>query len=175
VTADELRQYVRDIPDFPKPGIVFKDITPLLADARALRAAVDIISAPYAGRVDAVVGIESRGFVFGAPVAYCLGAGLIIARKAGKLPFRTISETYELEYGNGALEIHIDGVASGRRVLIVDDLLATGGTAAAAVRLVERLGVRVIGCAFLVELGFLKGRERLAPVECFSAIRYDSD
>ncbi len=173
MTTDQLRQYVRDIPNFPKPGIVFKDITPLLADARALRAAVDAISAPYVGRVDAVLGIESRGFVFGAPVAYCLDAGLIIARKAGKLPFRTISETYELEYGTSALEIHTDGITQGKRVLIVDDLLATGGTAAAAARLVERLGAGVLGCAFLVELGFLKGRDRLAPIECFSAIRYD--
>jgi adenine phosphoribosyltransferase len=173
VTNDELRRYVRDIPDFPRPGIVFKDITPLLADARALRAAITAICEPYEGQVDAVVGIESRGFVFGAPVAYRLGAGLVIARKPGKLPFRTITESYDLEYGTAALEIHTDGIAPGKRILVVDDLLATGGTAKAAVRLTERLGGKVLGCAFLIELGFLKGRSRLAPIECFAVIRYD--
>ncbi len=173
MTTEELRTYIRDIPDFPKPGIIFKDITPLLAHAGALRAAVDAICAPYQGKVDAVLGIESRGFVFGALVAYHLGTGLVIARKPGKLPFHTIAESYELEYGTGTLEIHADGIARGKRVLIVDDLLATGGTAAAAAKLAARLDAHVVGCAFLIELAFLNGRARLAPVECFSVIRYD--
>jgi len=172
VTADELRKYIRDIPDFPRPGIVFKDITPLLANARALASAVDGIAEPFLGQVNAVLGIESRGFVFGAPVAYRLGTGLVIARKSGKLPFRTIRESYELEYDTATLEIHEDGLSKGTKVLVVDDLLATGGTAKAAVRLVERLGAEVVSCAFLIELSFLRGRERLAPTPCFSLISY---
>jgi len=169
----DLKKLVRDIADFPTPGIVFRDITPLIGDARGFAAVVDELAAPYLGRADVVLGIESRGFIVGAPVAYRLGLGFTIARKPGKLPFRTVDEAYELEYGSAALEIHQDGIASGARVLIVDDLLATGGTASAAVRLVRRLGGNVIGCAFIVELMALKGRGRLAPIDCFSLIQYE--
>jgi len=169
----DLKKLVRDIADFPTPGIVFRDITPLIGDARGFAAVVDELAAPYLGRADVVLGIESRGFIVGAPVAYRLGLGFTIARKPGKLPFRTVDEAYELEYGSAALEIHQDGIASGARVLIVDDLLATGGTALAAVRLVQRLGGNVIGCAFIVELMPLKGRDRLAPIDCFSLIQYE--
>lgn len=175
MTPSELKKMVRDIPDFPKPGIVFRDITPLIADGRALAAIVDQLAAPFLGKVDIVLGIESRGFIFGAPVAYRLGVGLTIARKPGKLPFRTVLESYDLEYGEASLEIHQDGLGRKQpaRVLIVDDLLATGGTAEAAVRLVNKLSGQIVGCAFVIELAQLKGRERLSPVNCFSLIRYD--
>jgi len=173
VDTTELRQFIRDVPDFPQPGILFRDITPLLADARALAATVDGIAAPYLGRVDLVLGIESRGFIIGAPVAYRLGVGFAIARKPGKLPFRTFEESYELEYGSASLQIHEDALARGKRVLVADDLLATGGTAHAAVKLAQRLGGTVVGCSFVIELNFLKGRERLAPLECTSLIRYE--
>src|SRR5579884_2521842 len=129
MTPDEMKQMIRDIPDFPQPGILFRDITPLISDPRGLAAVVDQIAEPWLGKVDQVLGIESRGFIIGAPVAYRLGVGLTIARKPGKLPFRTVDETYELEYGNAALEIHQDGFQDARRILVVDDLLATGGTA----------------------------------------------
>jgi adenine phosphoribosyltransferase len=152
---------------------MFRDITPLIANPRGLAAIVDQLAEPFLGKVDMVLGIESRGFIIGAPVAYRLGVGLAIARKPGKLPFRTVDETYELEYGNAALEIHQDGFQDARRILVVDDLLATGGTAHAAGRLVERLGGAVIGYAFVIELKGLGGRERLAPVGCLSLIQYD--
>lgn len=171
--STELKALIRDIPDFPKPGIIFKDITPLLADARGLAAVVDRLAAPFLGKVDTVLAIESRGFIIGAPVAYRLGVGLTIARKPGKLPFRTVDESYELEYGNAALEIHQDGLANHARVLIVDDLLATGGTALAAIKLVRRLGAEVVGCAFVIELKSLGGRQRLEPVSSFSLLQYD--
>lgn len=173
MTEVELKNFIRDIPDFPKPGIVFRDITPLLADARAFAAAIDRMAAQFLGAVDLVLGIESRGFIIGAPVAYRLGVGLTIARKPGKLPFRTVDESYELEYGSSALEIHQDGIGAGARILVVDDLLATGGTAQAALRLVRKLGGNVVGLAFIVELRSLQGRERLAPLNCFSLIQFD--
>ncbi len=170
---EELKQLIRDVPDFPKPGILFRDITPLIADARGLAAVVDQIAEPWLGRVDLVLGIESRGFIVGAPVAYRLGVGLTIARKPGKLPFRTIDETYELEYGSASLQMHEDGLAGHQRVLIVDDLLATGGTALAAVKLVRRLGSEIVGCAFVIELKALGGRARLEPLTCSALVEYD--
>ena len=168
----DFKAHIRDIPDFPKPGIIFRDITPLLADADAFRAVVDAIAEPYRGRVDMVLGIESRGFIIGAPVAYVLGSGLAVVRKPGKLPSRTFSAAYALEYGNDALEIHRDAFGHPCRVLIVDDLLATGGTASAAAQLVERLGGEVVACAFVIELTALKGRDRLAGYPAMSLIEY---
>jgi adenine phosphoribosyltransferase len=171
--AAELKKLIRDIPDFPKPGIMFRDITPLIGNARGLAAVVDQLAEPFLGQVDAVLGIESRGFIVGAPVAYRLGVGLAIARKPGKLPYNFIEESYELEYGSAELQMHEDGVVRNSRVLIIDDLLATGGTAHAAVRLVKKIGGEVVGCAFVVELLGLKGSERLAPVKSTSLIQYD--
>jgi len=168
----DLRRHIRDVPDFPKPGIVFRDITPLLADATAFRAAIDALIEPYRGRADTVLGIESRGFIVGAAAAYALGTGLAVVRKPGKLPYRTHKASYDLEYGTDALEIHHDAIGDGHRVLLVDDLLATGGTASAAIALVERCGGRVVACAFLIELGFLGGRARLAPHEVHALIAY---
>ena len=173
MNIEELKNYIRDVPDFPKPGIIFKDITPLLADGRALATAVDRIAEPFLGAVDLVLGIESRGFIVGAPVAYRLGVGLAIARKPGKLPYLRVTQQYQLEYGTDSLEIHQDAISADSRVLIVDDLLATGGTAQAAIGLVGLLGGKVAGCAFVIELGFLKGRERLAAAKCLSLIRYE--
>jgi adenine phosphoribosyltransferase len=170
----DLRSFVRDIPDFPKPGIVFKDITPLLADAEAFRSTVGRLVDRYRGRVDLVLGIESRGFIVGAPVAYGLGVGLALVRKPGKLPAETLAAHYALEYGTDTLEIHRDAFRNRSRVLIVDDLLATGGTAAAAVELVGRLDGDVVECAFVIELAFLNGRQRLEPVPAFSLLRYES-
>lgn len=160
--ADLLRRTIRDVPDFPKKGIVFKDITPILGDAAIYRRVVDELAA-RAGpkKIDQVVGIESRGFIFAAPLAYALGAGLSIVRKPGKLPWETIRETYQLEYGEDGLELHIDAVGPGERVLVVDDLLATGGTAEAVGRLVARQGAELVGYAFVVELAFLNGARRL--------------
>jgi adenine phosphoribosyltransferase len=173
MTADEIKKLIRDIPDFPKPGILFHDITPLIGDARDLAAIVDQIAEPWLGKVDQVLGIESRGFIIGAPVAYRLGVGLTIARKPGKLPFRTINESYELEYGSASLHVHEDALSGRSRVLIVDDLLATGGTALASIHLVRKLGGEVLGCSFVVELSFLGGRQRLEPVNCRSLITYE--
>lgn len=173
MTADELKKLIRDIPDFPQPGILFRDITPLIADARGLAAIVDQIAEPWLGKIDQVLGIESRGFIIGAPVAYRLGVGLTIARKPGKLPFRTIAENYELEYGTASLQIHEDGLAGRSRVLIVDDLLATGGTALAAIRLAQKLGGQVAGCAFVIELRALGGRSRIEPILCSALVEYD--
>jgi adenine phosphoribosyltransferase len=172
VDTSDLRRFIRDISDFPQPGILFRDITPLLANGRAFAAAIDGIATPHLGKVDLVLGIESRGFIIGGPVAYRLGVGFAIARKPGKLPFRTVEESYELEYGSAALQLHEDALPQGKRVLIVDDLLATGGTALAAIRLARRVGAAVVGCAFVIELDFLKGRERLTPVDCTSLIHY---
>ena len=161
-TADLLRQKIRDVPDFPTKGIVFKDVTPLLADADLFRSATAALAAPFvADRVTQVVAIEARGFIFAGPVAQQLGAGLIPVRKAGKLPWQTERAEYALEYGTGVLEIHRDACDEAMRVLIVDDVLATGGTAAATAALVERLGATVVGFAFLIELGFLHGRAAL--------------
>src|SRR5512140_1798624 len=153
----DFKAYIRDIPDFPKPGIIFRDITPLLADGEAFRAVVDNVAERYRGRVDMVLGIESRGFIIGAPVAYTLHSGLAMVRKPGKLPSRTFSAQYALEYGNDALEIHRDAFGHPCRVLIVDDLLATGGTAGAAIELVKHLGGEVVACAFVIELTSLGG------------------
>src|SRR5437899_13033673 len=166
----DLQRYIRDIPDFPKPGIVFKDITPLLADSVAFRATVGRFVEHYRGRVDVVLGIESRGFIMGAAVAYGLGTGLALVRKPGKLPHQTYAARYELEYGSDTLEIHHDAIGAGHRVLIVDDLLATGGTASAAVELVKRCGGEVLACAFVIELAYLGGRRRLRGIEVFSLV-----
>jgi adenine phosphoribosyltransferase len=170
----DLKQCIRDIPDFPKPGIVFKDITPLIADAGAFRETVGRLADRYRGKADIVLGIESRGFIIGAALAYALGLGLTVVRKPGKLPGDTHAAEYALEYGTDMLEIHRDAFEHGRRVLVVDDLLATGGTASAAVQLVGRLGGQVVECAFVVELSFLNGRTRLAPLSVFSLLQYDS-
>jgi adenine phosphoribosyltransferase len=171
----DLREFVRDIPDFPRPGIVFKDITPLLLDPVALDAAVaglEAFAEPLG--VQLVVAAEARGFILGAALARQLGAGFVPARKPGKLPSKTVSAEYALEYGIDALEVHADALAGGARVLIHDDLLATGGTARALCDLAEQLGAEVVGCVFLVELGFLGGRERLAPHDVYALINYDS-
>lgn len=166
---------IRNIPDFPKPGIVFKDITPLLGNGPALAHVVDAFAERYRGKVDAVVGVESRGFIFGAPVAYALGVGLCIVRKPGKLPHSKHSVTYELEYGSDTLEIHQDALPAGSRVLLLDDLLATGGTARAAIGLVEACGARIVECAVVIELAFLGGRAALEPVPVHSLLRYESE
>jgi adenine phosphoribosyltransferase len=170
-----LKGHIRDIPDYPRPGVVFKDITPVLAAPDAFAAVVDAVAAPFADlRIDKVVGIEARGFVFAAPVAYRHAAGFVPVRKAGKLPWQIEREEYELEYGTDLLEIHRDAITPGERVLIVDDVLATGGTAKASVRLVERLGGEIVGLAFFIELGFLSGRARLAGREVNSVITYEA-
>jgi adenine phosphoribosyltransferase len=172
LTAD-LASHIRDIPDFPSPGIVFKDITPLLGDADAFRTALDLLSAPFAeAQVAKVLGTEARGFILAAPVADRYGAGFVPVRKAGKLPWEIERQEYELEYGTDLLEIHRDAIAPGERVLIVDDVLATGGTAAATARLVEKLGGEVVAFAFLIELAFLDGRSVLGDRPITSVITY---
>ena len=172
----DLRTFVRDIPDFPKPGILFRDITPVLADAAALRAAVDQLAEPARPLgVDVVIGAEARGFLLGPALAMALDAGFVLARKPGKLPHDTVSAEYELEYGTDRLEVHTDAVRQGARVLVHDDLLATGGTARALCQLVEQLGGVVVGCHFLIELSFLAGRESLAGYDVRSLIAYDSE
>jgi len=164
---------IRDVPDYPQPGVVFKDITPLLGDHVAFAGAVDAIVARHGrGTVDKVAGIEARGFILAAAVAYHFGAGFVPVRKAGKLPYRTVSESYALEYGTATVEVHVDAVAPGEKVLIVDDLLATGGTAAATARLIEKLGGVVTELDFLVELSFLNGRQNLATRRIFAPIVY---
>jgi adenine phosphoribosyltransferase len=171
-----IRQIIRDIPNFPKPGIVFKDITPLLGNGRLFKRAIDILADRYRSqRVDTVLGIESRGFIIGAALAYQLGAGFCIVRKPGKLPYETHKTSYALEYGTDTLEIHTDAIAQNARVVIADDLLATGGTAAATAELVTRLGGTVMECAFVIELAFLKGRDRVKPHAVFSLVQYDSE
>jgi adenine phosphoribosyltransferase len=167
------RRLIRDIPDFPKSGILFKDITPVVQDARAFRQVIDRMTT-YGQTLapDAVVAIESRGFIFGAPLALALNCAFVPVRKLGKLPGETLREEYALEYGTNTVEMQKGAVAAGQRVLLVDDLLATGGTAAAAARIVERLGAGVVGCAFLVELSFLNGREALAGYDILSLIEY---
>ncbi len=173
MTPEELRAKIREIPDFPKPGILFYDITTLLKDPAAYRASIDAMLAPYADlKIDIVVGMESRGFIFSAPLAYRLDAGLVPVRKLGKLPAETISVEYALEYGSNTLEIHRDAISPGQRVLIVDDLLATGGTVRGTVELVQRLQGEIVGLAFLVELAFLKGRDRLGEHAVSSVIQY---
>ncbi len=171
----ELRETIREVPDFPRPGINFYDVSTLFRDAAALRTAVEAMVAPYRERrIDALAGIEARGFLLASAMAYALGTGVILLRKPGKLPAQTEGEEYDLEYGTNRIEIHRDAVEPGQRILIVDDLLATGGTAAAAARLVERLGGETAGFAFLVELDSLDGRERLGSADVFSLIRYAS-
>lgn len=172
----DLTQHIRDIPDFPKPGIVFKDITPLLANPDAFKEVIHRFADHYrdAG-ITAVCAAEARGFIFAAPLAMELNASFIPIRKPGKLPFDTKAFHYELEYGTDTLEMHTDAVHAGDRVLLVDDLLATGGTMEACVKLAQHTGAEVLGCAFLVELTFLGGREKLAPTECFSLISYDAE
>jgi adenine phosphoribosyltransferase len=169
----DLAKYIRDIPDFPKPGILFKDITPLLAEPRAFQYAIDRLCERYpAGKVDAVAAAEARGFLFAAPMALKMQKPLVPLRKPGKLPYRTHALQYDLEYGSAELHVHIDGVNQGARVLLVDDLLATGGTMQAGCKLIEKAGGAVVGCAFLVELAFLQGRDKLRPHEVFSLITF---
>jgi adenine phosphoribosyltransferase len=170
---DAVRAKVRDVPDFPKPGIVFKDITPVLSDPATFRQVIDAFVARWEGeRITKVVGIESRGFLFAAPVAYALGAGLTIARKPGKLPWKTIREAYALEYGENVLELHVDAVGPGDRVLVVDDVLATGGTADAVGRLVARQGAELVSFSFLVELSFLHGARKLGGQRVHALLTY---
>ena len=172
----EVKARIRNIPDFPKQGIVFRDITTLLQDPAAFRKANDCFFDHYRSKkIDKVVGIESRGFIFGGVLASRLEAGFVPVRKPGKLPSRTLREEYQLEYGMDALEIHTDSIGRGEQVLVIDDLLATGGTAKASCSLVKRLGGEITGAGFLIELSFLKGREKLPGVEVFSLIRYDSE
>ncbi len=172
----DLKKTIRSIPDFPKKGIVFRDITTLLRDPSAFAEAIDTFKRRYSSaEIHKVVSVESRGFTLGAPLAYLLGAGFVPVRKPGKLPGATIREEYALEYGTDALEIHTDAIEAGERVLVVDDLLATGGTVEATCRLVTRLGGVIVGTAFLIELSFLKGRERLKGYDVYSMIRYESE
>jgi adenine phosphoribosyltransferase len=173
--ASALRRLIREIPDFPKAGIGFKDVTPLMADAGALRESVRLL-ADYARplQVDCVVAAEARGFLLGPALALELGAGFVLARRPGKLPHETVSAAYALEYGEGTLEMHTDAARHGSRVLVHDDLLATGGTARALCELVERVGGEVVGCGFLIELAFLGGRERLAPHPAHALLTYES-
>jgi adenine phosphoribosyltransferase len=170
---ESLKGAIRDVPDFPKPGIVFKDITPVLSDAELFRRTTEAMAAPFVNAgTSYVVGVESRGFIFGAPVALALGAGFTPVRKPGKLPYRTTAAEYALEYGTDRLEIHADACAPDARVLVVDDVLATGGTAAATCRLVEALGGVVVGCSFLVELSFLPGRAALSGRRVEALVTY---
>lgn len=172
--ANELRGCVRDIPDFPKAGVIYKDITPLLSNTEAFRSTIDLIADHFEGQpVDRVLGVEARGFIIAAPVAYRFGAAFIPVRKAGKLPWEIERVEYELEYGTDLLEIHRDAVAPGDSVVIIDDVLATGGTAAATIRLVEKLGGTVLGLGFVIELGFLEGRAKLAGHDVLSLVTYD--
>ena len=169
----DLKEHIRSVPDFPKTGILFYDITTLLRDPHGYRLTIDMLSTPFDGQgIDVVVGIESRGFILGGAVAHRIGAGFIPIRKPGKLPARAIKETYDLEYGKDALEIHADAVQPGQKVLIVDDVLATGGTAAAAVQLVRKLGGELHGLAFLIELLFLNGKQKLAGENVYSLLQY---
>lgn len=168
-----LKALIRDIPDFPKPGIIFRDITPLLADPSGLALAVELLANPFRGKnIDLVVGAESRGFIFGTAVACCLSAGFVAVRKPGKLPHTCVSVKYDLEYGQDALEMHVDAIVAGQRVLVVDDLLATGGTMKACCDLVHHLGGEVAGAAVLIELTALHGRARIAP-DVHAILRYD--
>ncbi|HDN80361.1 MAG: adenine phosphoribosyltransferase [Chloroflexi bacterium] len=169
----DLAQYIRDIPDWPKPGVLFKDITTLLKEPEAFREAVDRLAEPFMDKdIDLVVSVEARGFIFGGALAYKLGAGFVPARKPGKLPAETIREEYALEYGTDALEIHKDAIKPGQKVLLFDDVLATGGTLSAAARLIERLGGEVVGVSLLIDLTFLKGREKLKKYPIYSLIEY---
>lgn len=173
MAAVDLRKFVRDIPDFPKPGIIFKDITPLLKDPSALKASVALLAKAFSKEdVKYVVAVESRGFIFASALACRLGAGFVPVRKKGKLPYKTASVTYDLEYGTDTLEIHVDAFKKGDRVLIVDDLLATGGTVEAVIRLVRAQGAKIAGIGFIIELAFLEGRKKLKGYPVYSAITY---
>src|SRR5512142_810568 len=171
---DGLKRLIRDIPDFPKKGILFRDITPLLANPSGLALSIELLANPFRGKnIDLVVGAESRGFIFGTAVACCLSAGFVLVRKPGKLPWQRISMTYDLEYGQDALEMHADAIVKGQRVLIVDDLLATGGTMTACRDLVEKLGGTIAGIAVLIELVGLRGRRKLTPIDVHAVVRYE--
>lgn len=168
-----IERYIRDVPDFPKPGILFKDITPLLQSAEGLRLAIEQLAAVVDPKsYDLVCGVESRGFIFGTALALRVGKGFAPIRKPGKLPWKTVAQSYELEYGTDRIEVHLDAVAPGQRVLLVDDLLATGGTAEAALKLIERIGGKVSACAFVIELVFLHGRQRLGATPVHSLVKY---
>ncbi|MGE5582700.1 MAG: adenine phosphoribosyltransferase [Bacillota bacterium] len=170
----DLKSLIREVPDFPKPGISFKDITTLLKDGRALQYSVDQLAAHFqSAKPDMIVGAESRGFLLGAPLAYRMGCGFVLVRKPGKLPAKVAKVSYDLEYGQDSLEIHLDAIVPGQKVLIVDDLLATGGTISATAKLVKELKGEIVGFAFLIELDALKGREKLFPYEVFSLVHYD--
>lgn len=173
MTMEELKKKIRDVPDFPKPGIIFKDITPLLSDVKSFQKVIDTFAKRYSEKaIDLIVAIESRGFIFGSALSYRIDAGFVPVRKKGKLPYKTESVEYALEYGTDKIEIHQDAIHQGSRVLIVDDLLATGGTARATCELVEKTGGTVVECAFVIELAFLNGREKLKGHEVFSLIQY---
>ena len=173
MVIEDLKQRIREIPDFPKAGILFRDITPLLSDGQAFRQAIDFIGGRFLDRkIDIVVGVEARGFIMGSALAYKLGAGNALVRKQGKLPFKTNRSTYALEYGTDTLEIHQDAIRAGQRVVLADDLLATGGTISAAADLVRQLGGEIVEAAFLIELTALNGRERLKGLPVFSLIQY---
>lgn len=172
MSIETITSVIRDIPDFPRPGIIFKDITPVLQDKEIFAEIIDLLCEPYLENPpDHIVAIESRGFIFGSPMAYKLGCGIVPVRKKGKLPFNTYEETYELEYGAATVEIHVDALQKGDRVVVIDDLLATGGTAAAAVNLIKKMNAEIIGIDFLLELSFLKGREKLAGFPVNSLIK----
>jgi adenine phosphoribosyltransferase len=174
LTYPRIRAAIRDIPDFPKPGVLFKDITPILGDPSLFAEVIDQLSARYQPmRIDKIAAMESRGFIFGAPLAKHIGAGFVPLRKFGKLPHATVAETFNLEYGTETLEVHTDAIAPGERVLIIDDLLATGGTAEAAIRLVKRIGGDVVEIAFVVELSFLGGRRRLSGIPVYSMVVFE--
>ena len=171
---DQLKRLIRDIPDFPKPGILFRDISPLLSDPSGLALSIELLANPFRGKnIDLVVGAESRGFIFGTAVACCLSAGFVIVRKPGKLPHKKVSKTYDLEYGKDTLEMHADAIVKGQRVLIVDDVLATGGTMKACCDLVEGLGGHIVGVAVLTELLALGGRAKVAPHQVHSVLKYE--
>jgi adenine phosphoribosyltransferase len=171
--VEKIKRLIRDVPDFPKPGILFRDITPLLADPAGLALSIELLANPFRGEhVDLVVGAESRGFIFGTAVACCLSAGFGLVRKPGKLPHKSISRSYDLEYGKDSLEMHADAIVRGQRVLIVDDVLATGGTMKACCELVDHLGGHLVGIAVLIELAGLKGRDKVKPHEVHSVIKY---
>ncbi|MFT4588004.1 MAG: adenine phosphoribosyltransferase [Candidatus Binatia bacterium] len=173
VTADDIKQAIRNVPDFPELGIQFKDITPVLAHGRLFAGTIELLAQRHAsGSIDSVVGIDARGFIFAAAVAVRLGVGFVPVRKKGKLPFDTHEESYDLEYGSNTVAIHTDAVSKGSRVLLMDDLLATGGTAAAAITLLEKLGAEIVEVSFLIELGFLEGRAKLGDANVFSLITY---
>jgi adenine phosphoribosyltransferase len=171
--ALDLKQFIRDIPDFPKPGILFRDVTPLLSNAEAFREVIRRLAEPYRGKkIDTIVAAEARGFIFAAPLAVELGTGFVPVRKPGKLPFERLTYHYALEYGSDTLEMHVDAVATGHNVLVVDDLLATGGTVKACCELLKQTGATIVGCAFAIELTALKGAHAIHPYESFSIIKY---